>query len=121
MVVCIQKRDECDSANYRQISLIFTKICCEHNVILASNFTRIINNHNISYARNMCKKINIICNKEVSTNKNYYSSCVGAALKGKYVSITKTRLFKYIANFTTKKWKFSDKKNLILFIFLLKI
>ena len=24
--------------------------------------------------------------------------------------ITKTRLFKYIENFTTKKWKFSDKK-----------
>ena len=25
--------------------------------------------------------------------------------------ITKTRLFKYTENFTTKKWKFSDKKN----------
>ena len=36
------------------------------------------------------------------------------------VNITKTRLFKYIENFTTKKWKFSDKKNLIFFIFLLK-
>ena len=32
-------------------------------------------------------------------------------------SITKTRLFKYIENFTTKKWKLSDEK----FIFLLKI
>ena len=26
------------------------------------------------------------------------------------VSITKTRLFKYIENFTSKNWKFSDKK-----------
>ena len=26
-------------------------------------------------------------------------------------SITKTRLFKYIENFTTKSWKFSDKKS----------
>ena len=26
------------------------------------------------------------------------------------IIITKTRLFKYIENFTTKKWKFSDKK-----------
>ena len=25
-------------------------------------------------------------------------------------NITKTRLFKYIENFTTKKWKFSGKK-----------
>ena len=25
-------------------------------------------------------------------------------------SITKTRLFKYIENFTSKNWKFSDKK-----------
>ena len=27
------------------------------------------------------------------------------------VNITKTRLFKYIENFTSKNWKFSDKKN----------
>ena len=27
-----------------------------------------------------------------------------------YAYITKTRLFKYIENFTTKNWKFSDKK-----------
>ena len=33
--------------------------------------------------------------------------------------IMKTRLFKYIENFTSKNWKFSDKK-LIFFIFLLK-
>ena len=26
------------------------------------------------------------------------------------IDITKPRLFKYIENFTTKKWKFSDKK-----------
>ena len=36
------------------------------------------------------------------------------------IDITKTRLFKYIENFTIKKWKFSDKKILIFFIFLLK-
>ena len=34
--------------------------------------------------------------------------------------ITKTRLFKYIENFKTKKWNFSDNKNLLFFIFLLK-
>ena len=34
--------------------------------------------------------------------------------------ITKTCLFKYTENFITKKGKFSDKKNLIFFIFLLK-
>ena len=27
-----------------------------------------------------------------------------------YYIITKTRLFKYIVNFTTKNWMFSDKK-----------
>ena len=32
----------------------------------------------------------------------------------------KIRLFKYTENFTNKKGKFSDKKNLIFFIFLLK-
>ena len=32
--------------------------------------------------------------------------------------ITKTRLFKYTENFTTKNWKFSDKNSI--FIFLLK-
>ena len=31
-------------------------------------------------------------------------------------SITKTRLFKYIENFTTKNWKFSDKNSDILHI-----
>ena len=35
-------------------------------------------------------------------------------------AITKTRLFKYTENFTTKKWKFSDKTILIFFLFLLK-
>ena len=33
--------------------------------------------------------------------------------------ITKTCLFKHIENFTSKKWKCSDKKRLIFFIFLL--
>ena len=35
-------------------------------------------------------------------------------------NIMKTRLFKYIENFTSKNWKFSDKKLLLFFIFLLK-
>ena len=35
-------------------------------------------------------------------------------------NITKTVLFKYTENFITKRWKFSDKKILIFFIFLLK-
>ena len=30
---------------------------------------------------------------------------------GKLVRITKTRLFKYMENITSKNWKFSDKKN----------
>ena len=30
-------------------------------------------------------------------------------------TITKTRLFKYIENFTSKKWKFSDKKTFNIF------
>ena len=34
--------------------------------------------------------------------------------------ITKTRLFKYIENFTSENWKFSDKKLWYFFIFLLK-
>ena len=34
--------------------------------------------------------------------------------------ITKTLLFNYIKNFISKNWKFSDKKTLIFFIFLLK-
>ena len=39
-----------------------------------------------------------------------------------HLSITNTRLFKYIENFTTKKGKFSAKtKSDIVFIFLLKI
>ena len=33
--------------------------------------------------------------------------------------ITKTRLFKYIETFTSKNWKFSYKKTLIFFIYLL--
>ena len=35
-------------------------------------------------------------------------------------NITKTRLFKYIENVTSKNWKFSDTKSLISFIFLPK-
>ena len=38
----------------------------------------------------------------------------------KIVSFMQTRLFKYIENFTSKNWNFSDKESLIFFIFLLK-
>ena len=34
--------------------------------------------------------------------------------------ITITNLFKYTEKLTTQNWKFSDKKNLIIFIFQLK-
>ena len=44
----------------------------------------------------------------------------GTALRQTVGNIMKTRLFKYIEHFTTKKEKFSDKKHLIFFIFLLK-
>ena len=33
-----------------------------------------------------------------------------------YLNITKTRLFKYTENFTTKKWTFSDKKKFDIFL-----
>ena len=39
---------------------------------------------------------------------------------GVHGTITKTRIFKYNENFTTKKGKFSDKKEMIFFISLLK-
>ena len=32
------------------------------------------------------------------------------------LNITKTRLFKYIENFTTENWKFSDKNSVIFYI-----
>ena len=37
-----------------------------------------------------------------------------------FMCIMRTRLFKYVENFTSRKWKFSDKKTLIIFIFVLK-
>ena len=38
------------------------------------------------------------------------------AYKVRFLNITKTRLFKYIENFTTKKGKFSDKNSNIFHI-----
>ena len=35
-------------------------------------------------------------------------------------NIAKTLLFKYIDNFTTQKWKLSDEKILVVFLFVLK-
>ena len=40
----------------------------------------------------------------------------GCSNRGKMQNITKTRLFKYIENFTTKNWKFSDKNSDIFYI-----
>ena len=45
------------------------------------------------------------------TEQNFLK--VGLLFSGKFEEkyrITKTRLFKYIVNFTSKNWKFSDKK-----------
>ena len=53
-----------------------------------------------------------------TASTTFYYIKVG--FKGVKIIITETRLFKYIENFTTKNWKFSHKKNLIFFIFLLK-
>ena len=45
---------------------------------------------------------------------------LAAVLAVSQCHITKTRLFKYIENLTSKNSKFSDKKNLVFLIFLLK-
>ena len=39
------------------------------------------------------------------------SSCRNAVYNVHLLNITKTHIFKYIENFTSKNWKFSDKKN----------
>ena len=41
---------------------------------------------------------------------NLKVNTVSCLFRGHFVTITKTRLFKYIENFTTKKGKFLDKK-----------
>ena len=41
----------------------------------------------------------------------YYIKCQACRSLQTLKIITKTRLFKYIENFTSKNWKFSDKKN----------
>ena len=55
-----------------------------------------------------------------SINRQWLELSAESQRQKTYLYITKTRLFKYTENFTTKKWKFSDKKPLIFFIFLLK-
>ena len=42
---------------------------------------------------------------------NQFHGIVSQQTSEWHVGITKTCLFKYTENFTTKKWKFSDKKN----------
>ena len=44
-----------------------------------------------------------------------------ATVDGVLYYISKTRLFKYIENFISKNWRFSDKKLRYFFIFLHKI
>ena len=39
----------------------------------------------------------------------------GAVVEARWNLMTKTRLFKYIESFTSKNWKFSDKKNTDIF------
>ena len=61
-------------------------------------------------------------NKTKTKNKKSVSSFCPNEARHYVISqnISKTRLFNYIENFTTKNWKFSDKNNDIFFIFLLK-
>ena len=54
---------------------------------------------------------------DISSYKNSYVFYEAVYVQG--IAITKKCLFKYIENFTTKNWKFSDK-NSDFFIFLLK-
>ena len=63
-------------------------------------------------------KVNKISIKIVLAYRDKLYTCTIRKLQN--ATITKTRLFKYKENFTAKTWKFSDKKNLIIFIFLLK-
>ena len=58
------------------------------------------------------------CTQTVQTfdgQKNNVHKCIKAK-----TNITKTRLFKFIENFTSKNWKILDKKHRYFFIFLLK-
>ena len=48
------------------------------------------------------------------------SKVIGNYMAGCVTFITKTRLYKYIENFTSKNWKFSHIKLWYFFIFLLK-
>ena len=43
--------------------------------------------------------------------KYFLARAIGRIAPGLKHTITKTCLFKYTEHFTTKKWKFSDKKN----------
>ena len=67
------------------------------------------------YFNTICQSIKSFLDNKMSTFEEY-----GAV--GTYIvqSIAKTRLFKYIENFTSKNLEFSDKKTLIFFILLLK-
>ena len=53
---------------------------------------------------------------------HYINTGINKILHNKnHTNITKTRLFKYIENFTTKNWKFSDKNSDIFHISALNI
>ena len=47
----------------------------------------------------------------VRPDEMLYSPVSDLGLQSLLRPITKTRLFKYIENFTTKNWKFSDKNS----------
>ena len=63
---------------------------------------------------------NTLLNKSISLNLSMVSKHLPQNAERLKATITKTRLFKYTENFTTKQRKFSDKNSDFFFLFLLK-
>ena len=59
--------------------------------------------------------------RNLNNKRSKVRACGQWRLRSDYVCITKTSLFKYTENFTTKKWKFSDKNSDIFHISAKKI
>ena len=53
---------------------------------------------------------NLVSSASGPASRSYTLHNASCTFVRKYNYITKTRLFKYIENFTTKKWKLSDEK-----------
>ena len=63
-----------------------------------------------------------VCSEQIQISLRIRTVWSESSLGAFLIAIIKTSLLKYIENFTTKKWKFSDKKSdFFCFIFLLKI